>query len=160
MLTELRNEALSPLDNHQDVLDHHHQHRHIAMLESHILAECADVEFADTDADDESISDPRKALLHFMAVATPHQHVVDDIANRFPEIIENMFSTFETHLVGDHAVVMELIDNVPDTVNPVKAKLTYVQVPDIEGGSTALRLAWRVSVGNTHRVLSLTTDHT
>jgi extracellular elastinolytic metalloproteinase len=121
------------------------------MLESHILTECANVDFDNLDGDDESISDPRKALLHFMAVATPHQHVVDDIANRFPEIIENMYSTVETHLVGDHAVVMELIDNVPDTVNPVKAKLTYVQVPDIETGSTALRLAWRVSAGNAHQ---------
>ena len=116
------------------------------MLESRLVTECADIDMAHLDADNESIGDPRKALLHFMAVATPHQHVVDDIANRYPEIIDSMSSTVETHLVGDHAVLVELIDNVPDTVNPVKAKLAYVQVPDIEGESTVLRLVWRVRV--------------
>jgi extracellular elastinolytic metalloproteinase len=86
--------------------------------------------------------DPRAALLHFMAIATPNEKVVEDIMTRFQDIVDNMSSSIETHFVGSHGVMVEIFDNVPDAVSPVKTKLVYTQVP--EGDATVLRLVWRV----------------
>ena len=93
------------------------------------------------------LADPRDALLQFMVAATPHDAVVTEILDKHDQIRENMISWFEHHLVGDdHGIVLEMIDNVPDTVSPVKAKPVYIQLPD--GDKTMLMQAWRVSVPN------------
>lgn len=89
-----------------------------------------------------SIEDSKKALLQFMIAATPNDHVLQDILARYDHHLSNMVSSFETHLVGDHSVMVEHINKVPDTVNPVKAKLAYVQVP--KGDKTVLNLVWKV----------------
>jgi len=86
--------------------------------------------------------DPRVPLLHFMAAATPNEHVVRDIAARFHEHVNGISSSFVTSFVGSHEIQVELLYDVPDTVSPVKAKMAYVQVP--EGKSTVLQLVWRV----------------
>lgn len=90
------------------------------------------------------IFDPRRALLQFMVAATPNDAVVTRILNNHDQIIEGMTSWLEPHLVGDNnAVLVELIENVPDAISPVKAKPVYIQLPD--GDKTMLIQAWRVS---------------
>jgi extracellular elastinolytic metalloproteinase len=98
-----------------------------------------------TELDD--VSDPRNALLQFMVAATPNQAVLTEILDKHDEIRENMISWFEHHLIGDdYGTLIEMIDNVPDAVSPVKAKPVYIQLPD--GDKTMLMQAWRVSSPN------------
>lgn len=90
------------------------------------------------------VFDPRSPLLQFMIAATPNDAVVANILDNHDQIMEGMTSWFEPHLVGDDsAVLVEMINNVPDTVSPVKAKPVYIQLPD--GDKTMLMQAWRVS---------------
>jgi extracellular elastinolytic metalloproteinase len=88
------------------------------------------------------IGDSKRALLQFMIAATPDDLVLQDILARYDDHLSKMVSSFETHFVGDYSIMIEYIDNVPDTVNPVKAKLVYVQVP--KGDRTVLKLVWKV----------------
>jgi extracellular elastinolytic metalloproteinase len=89
--------------------------------------------------------DPRSALLQFMVAATPNDGVVANILNNHDQIIADMYSWFETHLVGDdNGVLVEMINNVPDAVSPVKAKPVYIQLPD--GDKSMLVQAWRFEV--------------
>jgi len=98
-----------------------------------------------TNPDD--LADPRDALLQFMVAATPHDAVVAEILDKYDQIRENMISWFDRHLIGDdHGILLEMIDNVPDAVSPVKAKPVYIQLPN--GDKTMLMQAWRVSVPN------------
>ncbi|KAH8981252.1 extracellular elastinolytic metallo proteinase [Lactarius akahatsu] len=91
------------------------------------------------------IFDPRSALLQFMIAATPNDAVVASILNNHDQIIAGMTSWFEPQLVGDdNAVRVEMINNVPDSVSPVKAKPVYIQLPD--GDKTMLIQAWRFEV--------------
>jgi extracellular elastinolytic metalloproteinase len=133
----------------------------LAPLEHLYESNCAHVnkpyELAERDAafgDLEGIGDPKRALLQFMIAATPNERVLQDILARYDDHLSGMVSSFETHLVGDHAVTVEHIDNVPDTVNPVKTKLAYVQVP--KGDWTVLKLVWKVRlIGPARSVLAL-----
>ena len=86
--------------------------------------------------------DPRAAILQFMIAATSDEVLLQDIQDFPLDYINDMTSTMVTSFVGHNVVMHELIDNVPDTVNPVKSELAYVQVPD--GESTVLKLIWRV----------------
>jgi extracellular elastinolytic metalloproteinase len=93
------------------------------------------------------VADPRDALLQFMVAATPHDTVVAEILDKHDQIRENMISWFESHVIGDdYGILVEMIDNVPDAVSPVKAKPVYIQLPD--GDKTMLMQAWRVRVPN------------
>jgi len=91
------------------------------------------------------LEDPRHALLQFMIAATPEDHMVQDILSKYDSYIDGMTSHMESRFVGGetHSPV-EVVHNVPDTVNPVKARLAYVQVPD--GDSTHLDLVWKFEV--------------
>ena len=98
-------------------------------------------------AEEDDVADPRNALLQFMVAATPHDAVVEEILDKHDQIRENMTSWFESHFIGDdYGILVEMIDNVPDTVSPVTAKPVYIQLPD--GDKTMLTQAWRVSVPN------------
>lgn len=96
---------------------------------------------------EEDVSDCRPALLKFMATATPDSRVASDILNHFSHHKDAMTVTpanyFTSPVTGDHSVEFT-VDNVPDTVNPVKAKLAYIQVPSQNGESTDLHLVWKV----------------
>jgi len=95
------------------------------------------------------IVDPRSALLQFMIAATPNDAVVEDILGNHDQIIRDMTSWYihEAHFLGDENTVMiEVIDNVPDAVTPVRTKPVYIQLPD--GDKTTLVQAWRVSTSN------------
>ena len=94
---------------------------------------------------DHKLEDPRHALLQFMIAATPQDHMVQDILSKYDDYINEMTSYMDSRFVGDgtHTPV-ELIDNVPEAVNPVKTRLAYIQVPD--GDSTQLDLVWKFEV--------------
>jgi len=94
---------------------------------------------------DHKLEDPRHALLQFMVAATPKDHMVQDILSKYDDYINNMSSYMDNHFVGDEThIPIELIHNVPETVNPVKARLAYIQVPD--GDSIHLDLVWKFEV--------------
>ena len=89
----------------------------------------------------ENVVDPRKAALHFMIAAHPSPEAADSIHDSFDTHLAEMTSTMESHLLGTLSQQIEMIHNVPGTVNPVKAKLVYVQTPN-----APLTLAWKLEV--------------
>jgi extracellular elastinolytic metalloproteinase len=95
-------------------------------------------------ADD--MSDFRPALLQFMATATPDSDVAGDILNRFAQHKDAMRVSPTSHFAPSHdeTPIEFTVDNVPDAVNPVKAKLAYIQVPSEDGEKTELHLVWKV----------------
>ena len=94
---------------------------------------------------DHKLEDPRHALLQFMIAATPEDHMVQDILSKYDNYIDGMSSHMDTRFVGGEThTPIELIHNVPEAVNPVKARLAYIQVPD--GDSTHLDLVWKFEV--------------
>ena len=97
--------------------------------------------------DAEDISDCRPALLKFMATATPDSRVASDILRHFSHHKDAMTVTPVTHFTspaGEHSIEFT-VDNVPETVNPVKTKLAYIQVPSQDGKGTDLHLVWKVN---------------
>jgi extracellular elastinolytic metalloproteinase len=82
-----------------------------------------------------------------MATATPDSRLASDILNHFSLHKDAMAVTpsnyFTSPISGEHSVEFT-VDNVPDTVNPVKAKLAYIQVPSQDGKNTELHLVWKV----------------
>jgi extracellular elastinolytic metalloproteinase len=92
------------------------------------------------------VMDFRPALLQFMAAATPKDDVANDILGNFDALIDKMIVTPTSHF-APHGVSVEFqVGQVPDTVNPVKAKMAYLQVPNIEG-EMHLKLVWKVRLG-------------
>ncbi|KAJ8519192.1 hypothetical protein ONZ45_g3846 [Pleurotus djamor] len=94
----------------------------------------------------EAIDDPRAALLQFMVAATPKDEVVADILGRFDHHFGNMAIAPVTHFTDPDSPPSFEISSVPDTVNPVKARLAYVQVPNKAGDATQLNLVWKFEV--------------
>jgi len=96
--------------------------------------------------DAEDISDFRPALLKFMATATPDPRVASDIMNHFSRHKDAMSVSPISHFApaGENSIEFT-VDNVPEAVNPVKAKLAYIQVPT-QDGQTDLHLVWRFEV--------------
>ena len=90
------------------------------------------------------MGNPRAALLHFMIAAHPEPAVAEAIHEFFDGFMETMPGRFEHSLTGTLQSQVEIIENVPGTVNPVKAKLVYVQSPTCH--ETKLTLAWKLEV--------------
>ncbi|EEB95487.1 hypothetical protein MPER_05538, partial [Moniliophthora perniciosa FA553] len=90
--------------------------------------------------------DPRAALLQFMVAATPKPEVVNAILGNYESHLEQMMFSDLSHLAPIDEPSYLYIQGVPDTVNPVKSYLTYVQVPTKDGKSTDLNLAWKFEV--------------
>ncbi|KAJ7280229.1 Fungalysin metallopeptidase-domain-containing protein [Mycena rebaudengoi] len=88
----------------------------------------------------------RAALLQFMVAATPKDQVVNDILSNYETHMENMIEISEAHFAPSDEPQYILVDNVPDTVSPVKAKLAYVQVPGKKADSVHLSLVWKFEV--------------
>jgi extracellular elastinolytic metalloproteinase len=101
----------------------------------------------DSEADDVPDPELRNALLQLIVAASPHDTVRVEILNNHDQIRENMTSWIEDHFIGEnYGTLVEMIDNVPDAVSPVKAKPVYFQLPD--GDKTMLVQAWLVSAPN------------
>jgi extracellular elastinolytic metalloproteinase len=94
----------------------------------------------------DDMADFRPALLTFMANATPKPAVADDILNNFDSHKNGMEVTPTHHFASGEAAFEFVVDNVPDAVNPVKAKLAYTQIPNEAGDSTELHLVWKFEV--------------
>lgn len=89
-------------------------------------------------------TDFRPALLQFMAAATPNRELAEDIAKNPNHYMEKMAILDESHFApGSEA---HEIDNVPDSVSPVKAHLAYIQVPNQSNDATELQLVWKFEV--------------
>lgn len=89
-------------------------------------------------------SDPadfRPALLQFMIAATPKDDVVTDILKNFDAHIKKM--SLSQEFAPSEDGIQFWVDNVPDAVAPVKAKMAYVQMPNKEG-KMELNLVWKV----------------
>lgn len=98
---------------------------------------------------DESLATPeagdvRAALLQFMLAATPNDKVQGDILSNYDGYLAKMTLTPVHHFASTGEPVVMQVDNVPDTVNPVRASLVYVQVPNETGDATELHLVWKV----------------
>ena len=90
------------------------------------------------------LGSPTDAVLRFMVAATPHNELMHDILDNYDSYAKRITTTTETHFNDDGThQTFEYLHNVPDTVNPVKAHLAYVQVP--HGEKTVLSLVWKVS---------------
>jgi extracellular elastinolytic metalloproteinase len=92
----------------------------------------------------EEASDPYRALLQFMVAATPNPEVVQDILENYDGHLSKMASSPTSSFAEDD--MSTYISEVPDTVNPVKAKMAYVQVPSKDGRTTELNLVWKFEV--------------
>jgi len=83
-----------------------------------------------------------------MLAATPNHELAEDIQNNYEQLINKMVVSDESHFApgeeGSH--IQFTVDNVPDAVNPVKARLAYIQVPNKAGDGTELQLVWRFEV--------------
>lgn len=93
----------------------------------------------------DDIADFRPALLQFMIAATPKGEVVNDILSNYDSYINEMTGTPTSHFASSSDSIEFLVDSVPDTVNPVKAKMAYIQVPNKKGDATHLNLVWKAS---------------
>ncbi|KAH7881725.1 Fungalysin metallopeptidase-domain-containing protein [Phlebopus sp. FC_14] len=87
--------------------------------------------------------DPRAAALMFMIAATPSSELADDITANFDDYMSNVTPSRSHPLQQTHGLELTLA-GIPDTVNPVVAKLVYAQVP-VED-TVVLRLAWKLEV--------------
>ena len=88
--------------------------------------------------------DPRAALLQFMVAATPKSEMVNDILGNYEQHMEKMTFSDLSHLAPVDEPSYLYIEGAPETVNPVKAHLAYVQVPSKDGQSVDLNLVWKV----------------
>ncbi|KAJ3773043.1 Fungalysin metallopeptidase-domain-containing protein [Lentinula raphanica] len=95
----------------------------------------------------EDVGDMRPALLEFMVAATPKSEMVNEILGKYDEHLGRMTISTVSHLTSEGLFEGEAshVDNVPDTVNPVKASIAYVQVPS-EDGSVELVPVWKFEV--------------
>jgi extracellular elastinolytic metalloproteinase len=90
------------------------------------------------------IADPRSALLQFMLQATPNVQLHADILSDYDAYLEKMSLVYSHSFVPSSPELT--ISHVPDTVNPVKAKLAYSQVPNRNGNGMSLQLVWHFEV--------------
>ncbi|KAF8515168.1 Fungalysin metallopeptidase-domain-containing protein [Gautieria morchelliformis] len=89
-----------------------------------------------------NIADPRTAALAFMIAATPSTTLADDLAANFDTYRSRVEVTPSHHLQDNGPSYV--LTNVPDAVNPVKARIAYIQVP--KGDTTDIKLVWKVEV--------------
>lgn len=149
---EILTNELSSLDNsraqsngEQTVLgDHsdtggHLTHIHQSNCRYANLAE----ELAESFTSDD-VTDFRPALLQFMVAATPNDDVVNSILGNFDAHVDKMVIVDNSDFAPSGETIEFLVDRVPDTVNPVKAKMAYIQVPSKKGDATHLNLVWKV----------------
>ncbi|KIY72028.1 extracellular elastinolytic metallo proteinase [Cylindrobasidium torrendii FP15055 ss-10] len=126
----------------------HHELRTLRQLHASNNCEGKDIpyQFHDDSLVASEAGDVRAALLQFMLAATPNDKVQGDILSNYDHYLEKMSLTPEHHFVSTGEPIVMKVDNVPDTVNPVRASLVYVQVPNEAGDATELHLVWKMHV--------------
>ncbi|OBZ72764.1 Extracellular metalloproteinase [Grifola frondosa] len=93
-------------------------------------------------AENYNSGDVTRALLQFMIAATPNKDLADDLIANPAKYLQKMSATWEANFADEHATVQ--VHGAPDTVNPVKGRIAFVQVP--HGDTTALELVWKFEV--------------
>ncbi|KDN36332.1 hypothetical protein RSAG8_10899, partial [Rhizoctonia solani AG-8 WAC10335] len=89
--------------------------------------------------------DRLRAALYFMIAAHADAATVDDLTRDFDKHLDHMTVAHETHFVGKDAHSTAVISGLPGSVNPVKARVVYVQTPT-ENDETELHAVWRLEV--------------
>ncbi|CCO33225.1 Extracellular metalloproteinase 2 [Rhizoctonia solani AG-1 IB] len=126
--------VFAELSNTHDELYTHNCARPLAAVQEALTANGSD-----------DSHDPRRAALYFMIAAHADQATVDDLTRDFDKHINRMTVAHETHFVGNDAHPTAVISGLPGSVNPVKARVVYVQSPT-EGNETELHAVWRMEV--------------
>ncbi|KAL7278061.1 hypothetical protein ACG7TL_008025 [Trametes sanguinea] len=93
-------------------------------------------------AEDAASGDINRALLQFMLAATPNAELEAQILEDPKKFLPEMRVSFQHHHHTNQPFFT--VENVPDTVNPVKGRLAFVQVP--EGDATKLQLVYKFEV--------------
>jgi extracellular elastinolytic metalloproteinase len=123
-------------NNHVKELEH--------LMESNCQHAQTPLAFGHASSEAPSQNSVESALLQFMIAATPKVNLAQDMLSRFTHYLGKLESTFVHHL-HDSGHPEMVINNVPDTVNPVKARVAYVQVPN-EKGTTSLELVYKFEI--------------
>jgi len=105
-------------------------------------------DFASSRKANQDILDWKSALLQFIAVATPKDNVLADILGNYDAYLDRLKESENCDFAPSDDPMVFYVDNVPDSVNPVKAKMAYIQVPNKEGDATDLNLVWKVHLNN------------
>ncbi|KZT03251.1 uncharacterized protein LAESUDRAFT_729281 [Laetiporus sulphureus 93-53] len=92
--------------------------------------------------------EPEPALLQFMIAVTSNDTLAQQLIDDPGAHLRSMATAWERHRVNGHYFPVAIVDNVPDAVKPVRAKLAYMQVP--RSGSTVLELVWQFEVEMQH----------
>ncbi|KAG9075375.1 Fungalysin/Thermolysin Extracellular metalloproteinase 5, partial [Ceratobasidium sp. UAMH 11750] len=87
--------------------------------------------------------DPRRAALYFMIAAHPDSSAVAQLTRDFDATLDHMTVGYEHHLADSHPTAV--ITGLPGAVNPVKARVVYIQTPT-EDNKTQLHATWRLEV--------------
>jgi extracellular elastinolytic metalloproteinase len=86
-----------------------------------------------------------------MISAAPTRELAQHVADNFGSLLSQITTRTESHFVGASgsnsafSIPVEYLSNVPGTVNPVRARLAWVQTPT-EDGQTELALVWKLEV--------------
>ncbi|KAG8830292.1 Fungalysin/Thermolysin Extracellular metalloproteinase 5 [Serendipita sp. 399] len=148
---QLRTEMFRPAYSHasgQTPLMARHQEQMSQIHESNCLIPEANLKAVKKSTD---YSDPARAALTFMILATPNNEVSDDIAANFDTYLAGITYQTEHHFAGTSGnsgqltFPVDFLHNVPGAVSPVRARLAYVQTPT-EDGATELALVWKLEV--------------
>ena len=128
--------AQTPLSSSE--IDHLHI-EHMELLDHLHASNCGYLSRQVNHISDDA-TDPRTAALMFMVAATPSNKLADDLSTKF-DTYRSRVGVTPSHSLQEHGP-RYLLHNIPDTVNPVKAHLAYIQVP--MGDTTDLKLVWKV----------------
>ena len=129
----------------------HAQAQNLDLLRHLYKTNCQDLEWIEKLANQNRFSasalapvvgDRRSAVLAFMMAATPDDKQAQQILDNFSTYLDNLRTTMEADLVGNHPIPVEYVHDVPGTVNPVKVSLAYTQAP--QGGKIILVPVWKV----------------
>lgn len=92
------------------------------------------------------LHDAKVAALHFMIAAHPSPQIAHQLESDFDRHLDAISASMDHHFVAKtgSASPTETLAGVPGAVNPVPAKLVYVQSPTCH--STKLTLAWKLEV--------------
>lgn len=90
------------------------------------------------------LDDAKKAVLHFMIAAHPSPEHASDIAESFESHADSIEAVPVHDFSGSQSWPSIRLNNVPGSINPVRAHLAYVQSPSLS--ETKLSLVWKFEV--------------
>ncbi|KAG8681968.1 Fungalysin/Thermolysin Extracellular metalloproteinase 5, partial [Ceratobasidium sp. 394] len=116
---------------------------HEDMFAHHCARPLAAVQEAATADSRKDTHDPRRAALYLMIAAHPDSSAVAQLTRDFDATLDHMTVGYEHHFSDSHPTAV--ISGLPGAVNPVKARVVYIQTPT-EDNKTQLHATWRLEV--------------